>query len=282
MSEMPRQQTISREDLYQQVWQKPMSRLGEQYGISGNGLKKICDRLHVPYPPRGYWAKLAAGKAVKAAPLTKPPVGTPAQATSSQSHWRTSLPRPPELDPETAQQPAEARSKTAGLTVPATLRQPHRAIAAWIRRHHDQVETDKRDRARWGWSSPLTKPFSSLERRQQRFLSTLFKEAEKLGYKVKGEAPREVSLETGRNAIKFKLRERIKQVRRRLTDEEKAGRSFSSQEWRQERTATGELVSRPFSVTDRVDRAPAHPRGRPGAALPGRIAVEQSRCSGLT
>jgi hypothetical protein len=54
--------TISREELYQQVWETPMSHLGEKYGISGNGLKKICDRLNVPYPPRGYWAKLAAGK----------------------------------------------------------------------------------------------------------------------------------------------------------------------------------------------------------------------------
>ena len=93
-----------------------------------------------------------------------------------------------------------------------------------------------------GLEIPLTRPFNALERRQQRFLSTLFKEAEKFGYKVKGEAPHEVSLEIGRNAVKFKLRERIKQVRRRLTDEEKAGRSFSSQEWRQERIATGELV----------------------------------------
>lgn len=101
---------------------------------------------------------------------------------------------------------------------------------------------DRRNRARWGSSGLLTKPFTSLERRQQRFLSTLFKEAEKLGYKVKGEAPYEVSLETGRNAVNFKLRERIKQVRRRLTDEEKAERMFSSREWRQDRIATGELV----------------------------------------
>jgi hypothetical protein len=44
---------ISREELYRQVWATPMSRLGMQYSISGNGLKKICVRLNVPYPPRG-------------------------------------------------------------------------------------------------------------------------------------------------------------------------------------------------------------------------------------
>src|ERR1700722_989968 len=35
---------ITREELYRQVWATPMSRLGTQYGISGNGLKKICVR----------------------------------------------------------------------------------------------------------------------------------------------------------------------------------------------------------------------------------------------
>ena len=44
---------VGREDLYRLVWETPMSRLGAHYGISGNGLKKICDRLQVPYPPRG-------------------------------------------------------------------------------------------------------------------------------------------------------------------------------------------------------------------------------------
>jgi hypothetical protein len=72
---------ITREELYRQVWTTPMSRLGTQYGISGNGLKKICVRLNVPYPPRGYWAKLGAGKSVRQMPLPQPLAGTPLQVT---------------------------------------------------------------------------------------------------------------------------------------------------------------------------------------------------------
>jgi hypothetical protein len=52
--------TVSREELYRQVWETPMSRLAKQYGLSDNGLAKICNRIRVPYPPRGYWAKKAA------------------------------------------------------------------------------------------------------------------------------------------------------------------------------------------------------------------------------
>ncbi|MFQ5562704.1 MAG: hypothetical protein ACE5FO_03950 [Parvularculaceae bacterium] len=56
--------TLTRKELYAQVWRKPMSRLAAEYGLSGNGLAKICDRHKIPYPPRGHWAKKAAGKKV--------------------------------------------------------------------------------------------------------------------------------------------------------------------------------------------------------------------------
>lgn len=39
-----------------------MSAVAELYGISDVGLKKICKRMNVPTPPRGYWAKVAAGQ----------------------------------------------------------------------------------------------------------------------------------------------------------------------------------------------------------------------------
>jgi hypothetical protein len=56
---------LTREELYNLVWQTPMQHVAAQYGITGNSLAKICDRLNVPYPYRGYWAKRAAKKLVK-------------------------------------------------------------------------------------------------------------------------------------------------------------------------------------------------------------------------
>ncbi len=55
---------VSHEELYHQVWQTPRSRLALAYGISGNGLVKICDRLNAPYPKRGYCARKTAGQRV--------------------------------------------------------------------------------------------------------------------------------------------------------------------------------------------------------------------------
>lgn len=55
----------SREDLYSAVWSKPMMNLAEEFGISGRGLAKLCERLKVPVPPRGYWRKVSLGQLIK-------------------------------------------------------------------------------------------------------------------------------------------------------------------------------------------------------------------------
>ena len=54
---------ISRRDLYNRVWSTPMSKLARELDISDVGLAKACRRHNIPRPARGYWAKLAAGKA---------------------------------------------------------------------------------------------------------------------------------------------------------------------------------------------------------------------------
>ena len=72
---------LSRDELYSQIWTTPMIRLATQYGITGTRLAKICARLNVPCPPRGYWAKKAAGKPVVQYRLPEPEADTPPQVT---------------------------------------------------------------------------------------------------------------------------------------------------------------------------------------------------------
>jgi hypothetical protein len=60
---------LTRQELYEKMWLRPAISLAEEFGISGRGLGKICSRFEIPVPPRGYWAKLAAGKRVSRAPL---------------------------------------------------------------------------------------------------------------------------------------------------------------------------------------------------------------------
>ena len=53
-----------RKTLYREVWSDPVTDVAFKYGVSGNAIKKVCAALEIPVPPRGYWAKKAAGKPV--------------------------------------------------------------------------------------------------------------------------------------------------------------------------------------------------------------------------
>jgi hypothetical protein len=54
--------TLSREDLYELAWSKPISALAKEFGISDVALAKRCRRLGIPVPGRGYWARVEAGQ----------------------------------------------------------------------------------------------------------------------------------------------------------------------------------------------------------------------------
>ncbi len=56
---------ISREELYELVWSAPMTKVGEKFKLSGSYMARVCATLRVPRPERGYWAKLAVGKALR-------------------------------------------------------------------------------------------------------------------------------------------------------------------------------------------------------------------------
>ena len=54
--------TLTREDLYELAWSKPLRELAKDFGISDVALAKRCRRLGIPVPGRGYWARIDAGQ----------------------------------------------------------------------------------------------------------------------------------------------------------------------------------------------------------------------------
>lgn len=62
----------SRQQLYDQVWSKPIRQLAKEYSLSGVGLSKLCRRHNIPLPPMGYWMKVSHGIYPRKPPL--PPV----------------------------------------------------------------------------------------------------------------------------------------------------------------------------------------------------------------
>lgn len=61
----------TRAEFYELVWSKPMTHLAKEFALSDVALHKICKKHDIPNPPLGWWAKKAAGKAVKQIPLPK-------------------------------------------------------------------------------------------------------------------------------------------------------------------------------------------------------------------
>src|ERR1043165_7270457 len=110
---------VTRSELYALVWQRPLSRLAEEFGITRNGLAKICERLDVPCPPRGYWAKKEAGKPVVTVELPARKTGIP-QATDI----FPTPPKPPE-QPDVEKAVAAARANVEGIAVPSGIDNLH-------------------------------------------------------------------------------------------------------------------------------------------------------------
>ncbi|HYJ84549.1 MAG TPA: ankyrin repeat domain-containing protein [Pyrinomonadaceae bacterium] len=62
----------NREEIYEAIWAEPIQHVAKRYNLSDVGLAKVCRKLNIPRPGRGYWAKKAAGKTIpKRPPLPK-------------------------------------------------------------------------------------------------------------------------------------------------------------------------------------------------------------------
>lgn len=60
---------LSREDLYNEIWEISLSGVAKKYGISYARLRKECADADIPVPPPGYWSQIEYGKEVVKTPL---------------------------------------------------------------------------------------------------------------------------------------------------------------------------------------------------------------------
>lgn len=109
MVKQEKAEQVSREELYDMVWQQPMLRVADRYGVSSSFMARVCQSLGVPTPPRGHWAKVSHGK-----PSPIPPL--PAAGPGVRLTWRRGekiapfgpLPKPP------AKRPRRVSSRRTG------------------------------------------------------------------------------------------------------------------------------------------------------------------------
>lgn len=75
-----------REELYALVWARPAEQVAAALGVSATALAKACARRNIPKPPRGHWARVAAGQTVKRPPLPDSVVPTRRAAPSQPAY----------------------------------------------------------------------------------------------------------------------------------------------------------------------------------------------------
>lgn len=56
---------ITREQLYNEIWEISVAGVAKKYNANYNDLLKLCKEADVPVPPSGYWVKLQFGKPVE-------------------------------------------------------------------------------------------------------------------------------------------------------------------------------------------------------------------------
>ena len=94
------QDRVQRETLYAEVWETPMLNLAPKYGVSAVFLRRVCVRLGIPCPPRGYWARKQSGQKPKTPPLPVAKLGEPSEWRKGDNLSRPSQVRVIEVAPK--------------------------------------------------------------------------------------------------------------------------------------------------------------------------------------
>jgi len=192
---------LTRNDLYDLVWQKPITEVAKEYGLSDRGLSKLCERYGIPVPPRGYWSKIQNGHKAKIPQLISLDSKVDKKIIIDSNVKRNSTKLPDNLkDAITAEK--QAKNK---ILVPESISNYHSIIAKW----------NKND---------FKKQTSCLEKRRRKIFSVLLDALDSRGFwleestLVKGQ----VIVNYQQSSISFSINQHIKRSYEFLNGSKKA------------------------------------------------------------
>lgn len=245
----PSDDAVDRETLYEQVWTDPVKVVAQRYGLSDVGLAKICRKLHIPIPSRGYWAKVKAGRVMKKVPL--PPLRRSGSVPSG----------PTPLSREQLARRAAIRESVAKVKQP----RPKLEVSASLIAPHPLVRAaEKRLKQQEGWETSTglrTAPKEVLHLevtrgsldRALRLADTFLKALEVAGMTVQVDANEgKTVLDSAGTQVNVTITEKITQTEHILTRSEKRAQDLYNRSF-----LTAQRVEYP-----RIPRFDYHPTGR--------------------
>lgn len=218
---MSKEVKLTREELYEKVWQKPTVKIAEEFGVSDVMIAKFCRKMDIPKPPLGYWRKIETGAKIKPTPLPKATDNTKQFVFVNMITEDDIVKHSPEIQE---------------LVDKEELPENQLNIAEDFNDAHPLVIKTKQflDKSKTEDSDPVIIPsgegYLSLDISQFQvarallIMDALFKALEKRGYKVNvvkdywGETT-QISKED--QVVEISIREQIRKVKRELTPDEK-------------------------------------------------------------
>ena len=252
---------VDRKKLYDLVWQKPMVEVSKQFGLSDRGLAKLCERNSIPVPPRGYWARKAAGQKIKRPPLLELErnigqeiriQGAPKQASAEMPY--------PELQKELKQLLAREDLQENRIVVPERLFRLHPIVVRWMR---EKFPFHTEQKGMWPISLKETPEQRELNQRRFRIVDALNKALEKRGMAVSEirDGSCHIEIASGQEKVAVRINERRRKAKRKL--EEKERHSWSDRDWAQVLVPTGRLylqIGSPYGcVHKEIEETEANP-----------------------
>ncbi|WP_062564978.1 hypothetical protein [Pseudoalteromonas shioyasakiensis] len=211
-------------ELYEAVWQKPLKTLAENWHIDPYALSKLCDKHKIPRPHNGYWTQKAVGKNISIKPLPGDiPASRLIDLSSLQGNKREkskvqSCPLPP---------PKKSLGRYPLLKgIKQSLAKP--------RHKYDYIMTQQFD------DTSVLRLDVSIEQRDRAIIlmHSLMSVFDINGWLVKVDSHRYEKRLTNivivdDVEIQFRLRERLKQKKRELTDKEKVEKEHNRWVWKE-------------------------------------------------
>lgn len=226
---------ITRQVIYDLVWKEPLTHLSKKFGLSDQGLAKLCKREQIPRPAQGYWNKLAAGKPTG----TKPALPVDARGADAVVFRIAAAPQSPATPRAEVDQ---LKADFPQVRVVERLANPHPVVAERVAFRDAEVREGTK---RYDYSAEVWKqisPLDSTERRLLRILDAICKGLETHGAAVGENGRGELVATIGQDKIAFQLRYRMKQVKIPITPDDWRWKFKGKDAVRQELEATDDLI----------------------------------------
>ena len=216
-------QGLTRRQMYDLVWSAPGDQTSAQLSVSYPTFRKACERYDVPVPPRGYWAKLQAGKPTARATLPPRAPGMSDEIhLGDRYYWQRSLtdeellgplPDPPEFPEDIELVRDRIRKVIGAIKIGRELTLKHFVVAKLLAQDEARREKQRTAAYIFSWEKPVFD--TAFEQRRLRLLNALFLAVARCGGKpeVRGQEAREITITVHQTAI-FLTLDRPKVTRR--------------------------------------------------------------------